>query len=167
MIHKVDACGVCETHFPSAGKRSKLRDWLLLDRAISSSVLTVHSYVLLPSRVNPSSGSRVMVHEVGTSFRRVTLLPSSRKFACPGGSSTGGDHLSSAGIVGRGRCSWGVGRRRSLSSVGKCRRVGTGAVLRQHTVLMSGAFRIGLLLQLGTLFSSIVVCCWAYPRCLP
>jgi hypothetical protein len=118
VIHKVHSRGVRESHFPAAWKWSKLRDWLLLDCTITSSILAVHSYVLLPSRIDPGGGAGVVVHKVSAAFRRMTLLPSSWKLACTGGSSTSGDHLSSTGIVGCRGCSWSVRGRRSLRSVG-------------------------------------------------
>src|ERR1700760_466721 len=80
MIHKVDPGSVCQAHFPTAGKRTELRHRLLLN-GVSISIVAVHSNVLLTTWINPSSGTSIVINEVGSAFRRVSLFPTSGKLS--------------------------------------------------------------------------------------
>lgn len=78
MVDEVDSCGIGETHFPSTRQGTQLRNWLLLDCSISTTgVLCIHADELLSTGIDPGSGASIMIDEIGTAFRGISLLPAS------------------------------------------------------------------------------------------
>lgn len=131
----------------------------MLDTAVGVALPSVHPNVLLAPRVDPCSRPGVVVDEIRSALGRPSLLPSWRKLSCPrAGSPRIMHHRASCCCCG-GR--WGgclLGRQR--------RRVRTGAVLGQRSVLMSLALDLrGRLRNTG--FSSPRRTGWPIPACCP
>lgn len=100
VVDKVNTCSVSKAHFPTAGERTQLGDWLLLNSAVSIVLPAVHPDVLLSPWIDPGRGPGVVVDKVRPSFGGKSLLPARREFARAGARRTGVHHSLSVRALG-------------------------------------------------------------------
>lgn len=135
-----------------------------MDRCvIAIVVLTIHSYILLSSRIDPCCGSSIMINKVCSAFWCMPLLPASGKFSRSVCGDASGHHRHSTGSICYSACSacrsaWG------WCPFSRLRGVCTSTVFWQHAVLMGPTFHLRVGLHLSTLTSSIIRRCRSCPR---
>ena len=138
MIHEVHSGCIRKPHFPSTGQWTKLRYRLLLDGVVGI-LPTIHTNILLASRINPGRRSGVVIHEIRTAFWSMSLFPQWWEFSS---SSRRGPRCHHSGRI---RSS------STLLLLLQIRRVGTSPILWQGSVLMPLPLHLGIRVTLNAL----------------
>jgi hypothetical protein len=146
VVDKVYSSSRSETHLPSRGQWTKLRDSLRLNRHVALS-RTNDSQELLTTGVNPCGGSSVVIDEVRSALGSESLFPSSGQRSRSSSSDV---------VAGNGNVGSATGRSRSAASLSMRRGLGLQHVVGECTLIVPCSCRTGRISLSGSVATGTV-----------